>query len=268
VSNSDKLVFVNIICNEKIMAGHSKFKNIQHRKGAQDKKKAKLFTKLVREIIIAAKSGGIDANINPRLRNSIAAARSQNLPKERIDKALAQASDPTDLDNYTECRYEGFYPGGIALIVETLSDNKNRTVSDVRSAFNKYGGNLAETGSVSFMFDHVGKIELPKNIASYEEIFESAIDSGAQDVEEHEDSYIIYTEIESFTASLDFLTEKYVAPLDSGLEWKPQNTILIEDEEKAQKLIKLIDLLEESDDVQTVFGNYEFSDAIITKLMS
>ena len=162
------------------MAGHSKFKNIQHRKGAQDKKRAKVFTKLVREIITAAKIGGIDPAINPRLRNSISAARSQNLPKERIDRALAQASDPTLGDGYTEIRYEGFLPGGIAIIVETLTDNRNRTVSDIRSCFTKYGGNLGESGSVSFMFDHVGKIVYPVSLVNMDQMMEAVIEAGAK----------------------------------------------------------------------------------------
>ncbi len=250
------------------MAGHSKFKNIQHRKGAQDKKRAKLFTKLVREIITAAKIGGVDTTSNPRLRNSILAARSQNLPKERIDKALAQASDPTDLDNYTENRYEGFFPGGIALIIETLTDNKNRTVAEIRSAFTKYGGNLAENGSVSFMFDHVGRIEFPLASISEEQMFEAALNAGAKDVESTETEYIIYTAVESFSSCLDELSTKYGAPLESGIEWKPQNLIIIDDEEKATKLMKMIDMIEESDDVQKVFSNYELSDEIFNKFLN
>ncbi|GAB4165301.1 MAG: YebC/PmpR family DNA-binding transcriptional regulator [Rickettsiaceae bacterium] len=248
------------------MAGHSKFKNIQHRKGAQDKKRAKVFTKLVREIITAAKIGGTDPSSNPRLRNSISAARSQNLPKERIDRALAQASDPGDLDNYTENRYEGFLPGGIAIIVETLTDNKNRTVAEVRSAFSKYGGNLSETGSVSFMFDRVGRIDFLKGVASNDDILETAVEAGADDVISTESGHIIYTDIDSFSSCLDFLTNKYGDPLESEIEWKPQNIIVIDDEEKATKLLKLVDALEESDDVQKVFGNYELSEEIFEKL--
>jgi len=247
------------------MAGHSKFKNIQHRKGAQDKKRAKVFTKLVREIITAAKIGGTDASSNPRLRNSISAARSLNLPKERIDRALAQASDPTSGDNYTEIRYEGFLPGGVAIIVETLTDNKNRTVSDVRSAFSKYGGNLGETNSVSFMFDHLGKIVYPLSIANADQMMEAAIESGADDVISDEDVHAVYTSIELFSEVLEYLTGKFGTPLESELEWKPQNTVLIDDVEKAEKLFKLIDVLEESDDVQKVFGNYELSEELYKK---
>ena len=248
------------------MAGHSKFKNIQHRKGAQDKKRAKLFTKLVREIITAAKIGGIDINNNPRLRSAISAARSQNLPKDRIDKALAQASDPSDTDNYTEIRYEGFVPGGIAIIVETLTDNKNRTVSDIRAAFSKHGGNLGESGSVSFMFDRVGRIEYARSTTPDDEMMESAIEAGASDVESKGMEHFIYTNIESFSDCLEYLSNKYGIPIESEIEWKPQNTILIEDEERATKLLKLIDTLEENDDVQKVFGNYDLSEEIFDKL--
>lgn len=248
------------------MAGHSKFKNIQHRKGAQDKKRAKVFTKLVREIITAAKIGGVDPHNNPRLRSGISAAKSQNLPKDRIEKALAKASDPSDTDNYTEIRYEGFLPGGIAIIVETLTDNKNRTVSDVRTAFSKHGGNLGETGSVSFMFDRVGRIEYAHNVASDDEMMESAIESGANDVESSATEHFIYTDIESFSDCLEYLTKKYDMPTESEIEWKPQNSIMIEDEEKAEKILKLIDVLEESDDVQKVFGNYELSEELFNKL--
>ena len=248
------------------MAGHSKFKNIQHRKGAQDKKRAKLFTKLVREIITAAKIGGIDIKNNPRLRSAISAARSQNLPKDRIDKALALASDPSDTNNYIEIRYEGFVPGGIAIIVETLTDNKNRTVSDVRTAFSKHGGNLGESGSVSFMFDRVGKIEYARNITPDDEMVESAIEAGANDVESKDTEHFIYTDIESFSDCLEYLSNKYGMPIESGIEWKPKNTIFVEDEEKAIKLLKLIDTLEENDDVQKVFGNYDLSEEIFNKL--
>lgn len=248
------------------MAGHSKFKNIQHRKGAQDKKRAKIFTKLVREILTAAKIGVPDPAANPRLRSAITAARSQNLPKERIDKAITQATDLSSIENYSEMRYEGFAPAGIAIIVEALTDNKNRTASEVRSSFTKYGGNLGETGSVSFMFDHLGIIQYPATIETSEQIFESVIEAGAQDVESSEEYHTIYTDIEDFSACLEFLTNKYGPPIESHIGWKPQNIILIEDFERAEKLLKLVDSLEESDDVQKVFGNYEFSEDIYDKL--
>lgn len=247
------------------MAGHSKFKNIQHRKGAQDKKRAKLFTKLVREIITAAKIGGTDPSNNPRLRTSISAARSQNLPKDRIDKAISQAEDPGNNENYMEMRYEGFVPGGIAIIVEALTDNKNRTVAEIRSAFSKHGGNLGETGSVSFMFDRVGKIEYSAELANKFDLMEIAIEVGADDVESDENSVIFYTDPTEFGSCLENLMNKCGDPTDSGLEWKAQNSIVIDDEEKAEKLLKLVDVLEENDDVQKVFGNYELSDKLFEK---
>lgn len=243
------------------MAGHSKFKNIQHRKGAQDKKRAKVFTKLIREIITAAKMG-TDVSNNPRLRNSIAVARSQNLPKDRIDKAISAASDSNNNENYAEIRYEGFASGGIAIIIEALTDNKNRTAAEIRAAFSKFGGNLGETGSNSYMFDHLGVIQYPANLATIEAMFDSSLEAGAKDVISEEDTYLIYTDIENFMQAVDFLTNKYGHPEESYVGWVPKNTIIIEDNDKAEKLLKLVDILEESDDVQKVFGNYELSDAI------
>jgi YebC/PmpR family DNA-binding regulatory protein len=250
------------------MAGHSKFKNIQHRKGAQDKKRAKIFTKLVREIITSAKIGQPDPNNNPRLRAAITAARNFNLPKERIERAIASASEAGNTENYIEIRYEGFAPGNIAIIVEALTDNKNRTASDVRSAFTKFGGNLGETGSVSFMFDHVGIIQYPANIASVEAMLDSVIMAGARDVESNDIEHIVYTDVDNFAECQGFLINKYGSPEESHIGWKAQEIIMIEDRDKAEKLLKFIDLLEESDDVQRVFGNYELSDEIYEELLS
>lgn len=245
------------------MAGHSKFKNIQHRKGAQDKKRAKLFTKLVKEIIVATKSGQADPSMNPRLRTALIAARSQNLPKDRIDKAISQASGSgSDASNYDEIRYEGFAPGGIAIIVEAMTDNRNRTASDVRSSFTKYGGNLGETGSVSFMFDKLGIIEYSASNIKFDDLFEYAAEIGVENIESEEDSYVIYTLIEDFSSVLDLMSKKFGDPSESKIGWRPKNLIMIDDLEKAQKLIKLIDLLEDSDDVQYVFSNYEFTEEI------
>jgi len=248
------------------MAGHSKFKNIQHRKGAQDKKRAKLFTKLVRDIISAARSGGVDSSANPRLRGAIIAARAQNLPKERIDRAISQADDTGHNDNYVAIRYEGYAPGGIAIIVEAETDNKNRTASEVRAAFSKYGGNLGETGSVNFMFDHVGIIQYPATIASPDQIFEASIEAGAEDVVSDEDYHTIYTNIVSFSDVLEFMTNKHGNPEEAHIGWKAQNIIMIEDKERAEKLLKLVDALEDSDDVHQVFGNYEFSEEVCKAL--
>jgi YebC/PmpR family DNA-binding regulatory protein len=248
------------------MAGHSKFKNIQHRKGAQDKKRAKVFTKLVREILTAAKSGQPDPHHNPRLRSALVAARAQNLPKDRIDKAISQATDPGNQDNYIEIRYEGYAPGGIAIIVETLTDNRNRTASEVRSSFTKYGGNLGETGSVNFMFDHLGFIQYPASIASADDILEAAIEAGAMDVESDDMDHVIYTEIEAFSEAVDVLSAKYGPPEESYIGWKPQNLVVIDDKDRAEKLLKLVEMLEDNDDVQRVCGNYELSDEICALL--
>lgn len=245
------------------MAGHSKFKNIQHRKGAQDKKRAKIFTKLVRDIIAAAQSGS-DPTSNARLRGAIIAAKAQNLPKERIEKALK--TDDNDATNYVEMRYEGYAPGGIAIIVEASTDNKNRTASEVRFAFSKYGGNLGETGSVNFMFDHVGMIHYPSSIGSAEAIMEAAIEAGASDVESDEEMHVIYTEVPSFSDVVEFMTNKYGPAEEAHIGWKPQNVIEIDDKERAEKLIKMIDALEDSDDVQNVFGNYVFSESVAKQL--
>lgn len=240
------------------MAGHSKFANIKHRKGAQDKKRAKIFTKLVRDIVSAAKSGAPDPDQNPKLRGAIIAARAQNLPKERIDKAVASASSDEGGDNFVPMRYEGFVSGGVAIIVETETDNKNRTASHVRASFTKYGGNMGETGSVSFMFDHVGIIRYPASIGTADEVFESAIEAGASDAQSDDDYHVIYTEVSGFSDALEYLTEKYGASEEAHIGWKPQNTVEV-DENKAESLLKLIDALEDSDDVQNVFGNFVFA---------
>ena len=240
------------------MAGHSKFKNIQHRKGAQDKKRAKIFTRLVREIITAAKSGAPDPEYNPRLRLAINTARSMNVPKDRIDNAVKQASASNESDNYTEIRYEGYASGGVALIVEALTDNKNRTASEVRSAFSKHGGNLAETGSVSFMFDHVGIISYPCDNLTEDQVFEAAAEAGAYDVENDEDYFQIFTQIDNYHEALEKLSNTLGSPEEADIGWRAENIIEISDEEKAKKLLKMIDALEESDDVQKVYGNYKF----------
>lgn len=248
------------------MAGHSKFKNIQHRKGAQDKKRAKLFTKLVREIITAAKIGNPDPNTNPRLRTAIIAARSQNLPRERIERAISSASEAGGSDNYVEMRYEGYAAGGIAIIVEALTDNKNRTASDVRSSFTKYGGSFGEQGSVSFMFDHCGIMQYSSEKVDYDEMLELAIEAGADDSISDESYHTIYSTIENFSNCLDYLFNKLGDPEESYIGWKPHNLVIIDDKEQAEKLLKMIDMLEDSDDVQRVFGNYEISDRVYGEL--
>lgn len=245
------------------MAGHSKFKNIMHRKGAQDNKRAKLFTKLVREIFIATKLGNPDPEHNTRLRAAIAAARVCNVPKDRIEGAIKKASTTGHGENYDEIRYEGYASGGIAIIVEALTDNRNRTASEVRSAFTKSGGTLGETGSVNFLFDRVGLIEYSVNITSHEEILEHAIEAGADDCYISEDMHTIICKPDELHEVRDFLTSKYDYPEVARLTWKEKEPILITDLDTAEKLIKLVETLEDNDDIQHVCGNYLIDDTII-----
>lgn len=248
------------------MAGHSQFANIKHRKGAQDAKKAKVFTKIIREITVAAKTGQPDPNFNPRLRNALIEARVRNLPKDRIDAAIKKASSTAGGDNFDEIRYEGYAPGGIALIVEALTDNRNRTASEVRSLFTKFGGALGETGSVGFMFDHVGMIQFEEKVAGEEEMFEAILEAGAEEVESNSDIHVVITKTENFSIVRDALIEKFGDPLSAKLDWKAKNSIEVSNLEQAQKLMKLIDALEDCDDVQNVTGNYVFSEEVLAKL--
>jgi YebC/PmpR family DNA-binding regulatory protein len=248
------------------MAGHSQFANIKHRKGAQDAKKAKIFTKIIREITVSAKSGQPDPEFNPRLRNAIIEARNNNMPKDRVDAAIKKVIAGTDGDNFEEIRYEGYAPNGIALIVEALTDNRNRTASEVRSIFTKMGGALGETGSVGFMFDRVGVIQFESKVTSEEKIFESAIEAGADDVEINSEFYIIFTQPENFIAVRDILTKQFGDATSAKLDWKAKNLMEISDLDQAQKLLKMVDLLDDCDDVQNVTGNYSFSDEVVKNL--
>ncbi len=246
------------------MAGHSQFKNIMHRKGAQDKKRAKVFTRLIRELQVAVKSG-TDPDSNPRLRAAILAARAANMPKDNIDRVLKKAEGGGDDANFDEIRYEGYGPGGVALIVDTVTDNRNRTASEVRSAFTKYGGNLGESNSVAFMFDRVGQLIYPVAAASADDMFEAALEAGADDVESAEESHEITCAPEDFNAVREALDTRFGAPEEAGLTWKPQNTIAL-DEDKAASLLKLLDVLDDNDDVQSVSANFEISDEVMAKL--
>jgi YebC/PmpR family DNA-binding regulatory protein len=246
------------------MAGHSQFKNIMHRKGRQDAVKSKLFGKLAREITVAAKLGLPDPAMNARLRAAIIAARAENMSKDSIDRAIKKAQG-NDAESYDEIRYEGYGPGGVAVIVEVLTDNRNRTASDVRSYFTKTGGNLAETGAVSFMFDHVGVVEYDSKVASADAMLEAAIDAGADDVTSSENGHEIYASQENFVDVAKALEAKFGDPRKAGLVWKPQNLIAVDDE-KGEKLFKLMELLNEHDDVQNVYANFEFSDALLSKM--
>jgi len=246
------------------MAGHSQFKNIMHRKGKQDAQRSKIFGKLAREITVAAKLGMPDPAMNPRLRAAVIAARAENMPKDNIDRAIKKALG-NDGENYDEIRYEGYGPGGVALIVEVLTDNRNRTASDVRSYFTKHGGNLAETGAVSFMFDHVGVVEYPVGAADADAMLEAAIEAGAEDVSSDEDGHEVYTAQDALAEVAKVLEAKFGEARKTALIWKPQNTIAVEDE-AGEKLVKLVDLLNEHDDVQNVYANFELSDALVAKL--
>lgn len=248
------------------MAGHSQFANIKHRKGAQDKKRAKLFTKLLREITVAAKMGQPDPDFNPRLRNAIIDARSSNVPKDRIEAAVKKVAAGTDNDNFEEVRYEGYAPGGIALIVEALTDNRNRTAGEVRSIFSKGGGSLGETGSVNFMFDHVGVVEYDGGKASDEEFFEVAIEAGAEDVESGDGYHVALSSVEDFAVVRDVLIEKFGDPISAKIQWKAKDALEIDDVDKAQKILKLVDNLEDCDDVQNVSGNYAFGEEVLRGL--
>ena len=246
------------------MAGHSKFKNIQFRKGAQDKKRAKVFAKLAKEITVAAKMGMPDPDYNPRLRTAILAARAQNMPKDNIERAIKKSTDAGG-ENYEEVRYEGFGPGGVGLIVETLTDNRNRTASDVRAVFSKHGGNLGETGAVSFMFDRVGAITYPSASASAEAMLEAAIEAGADDCTSDSDGHELICAPDSLHEVAGALEDKFGAPESARIIWKPQNTIDVDDE-KAETLLELLDALDDNDDVQQVYSNFEISDSVMERL--
>jgi YebC/PmpR family DNA-binding regulatory protein len=246
------------------MAGHSQFKNIMHRKGRQDAQKSKLFGKLAREITVSAKLGTPDPAMNPRLRAAMVAARQENMPKDNIERAVKKALG-SESENYDEIRYEGYGPGGVAVIVEALTDNRNRAASDIRSFFTKSGGNLGETGSVSFMFDHTGIIEYDRSVASDDAMLDAAIEAGADDVASGEEGHEIYASQGTFREVAKALEAKFGEPRKAAMTWKPHNTIAVDDE-TGEKLLKLMDLLNEHDDVQNVFANFEVSDALMAKM--
>ena len=246
------------------MAGHSQFKNIMHKKGKQDAIRAKLFSKLGREITVAAKLGLPDPAMNARLRAAVIDARAENMPKDNIDRAIRKASG-SDGENYDEVRYEGYAPGGVAVIIEALTDNRNRTAGDIRSYFTKAGGALAETGAVSFMFDRVGLILFDKAVASDDAMLEAAIEAGADDVLSGPEGHEVITALESLREAQKALEAKFGEPRKAALVWRPQNTIQVDDE-AGEKILKLIGTLEDNDDVQTVYANYEISDALMARL--
>ena len=249
------------------MAGHSKFKNIMHRKGAQDKKRAKVFSRLGREISVAVKVGGSDPESNIRLRSAISSAKSLNMPKDNIDRAIkkGQGNDPES--NYEEVRYEGYGPAGVAIIVEALTNNKNRTAAEIRSTFSKFGGNLGESGSVSFSFDRLGNISLDKNLVKEDELLNFLIENDTDDYEVSENEYSIFCDQNNLHYLNEKISEKYGQTNFSNLIWKSKNNINI-NKDNADKLFKLLEILEDNDDVQVVSSNFEVDDAVMSHLTS
>ncbi|MGC6328525.1 YebC/PmpR family DNA-binding transcriptional regulator [Rhizorhabdus sp. FW153] len=246
------------------MAGHSKFKNIMHRKGAQDKKRSALFSKLSREITVAARMGLPDPAMNARLRQAVITARKEGLPKDNIERSINKAAGGDDT-NYEEIRYEGFGPGGVALIIEALTDNRNRTATNVRTAVSKNGGNLGAGGSVSHGFDRLGLINYPASAGDPDKVFEAALEAGAEDVTSSEEGHEIWTAIDSLHEVAKAL-ETVLGEADGAkLAWRPQTQVSV-GEEDAAKLLKLIDALDDDDDVQTVWGNYDVPEEVMAKL--
>ncbi|HVJ43925.1 MAG TPA: YebC/PmpR family DNA-binding transcriptional regulator [Dongiaceae bacterium] len=252
------------------MAGHSQFKNIMYRKGAQDAKRAKVFTKIIRELTVAARTGQADPAANPRLRAAVIAAREANMPKDTMERAIKRGAGGEDNTNYDEVRYEGYGPGGIAVIVEALTDNRNRTASEIRTAFNKAGGNLGETNSVSFMFERKGVIVYPTKTAkgaaiSADAVFEAALEAGADNVESDAETHTVTCATDDFSAVRDALEAKFGEAREAKLQWVPLNATTV-DAETAQSLMKLIDTLEDNDDVQNVYANFEVSEETLASL--
>jgi YebC/PmpR family DNA-binding regulatory protein len=246
------------------MAGHSQFKNIMHRKGRQDAMRSKMFSKLAREITVAAKMGTPDPAMNPRLRLAVQNAKAESMPKDNIQRAINKAVGG-DAENYDEVRYEGYGPGGVAVIVEALTDNRNRTASNVRAAFTKAGGALGETGSVSFLWDRVGEITYRADAADAEKVMEAAIEAGADDIQSDEESHVIQCAFESVGDVSKALEDALGEAESVKIVWKPQTNVPV-DEERAQSLIKLVGNLEDDDDVQNVYANFEVDDATLAKL--
>jgi YebC/PmpR family DNA-binding regulatory protein len=245
------------------MAGHSHWKGIMHRKGAQDAKRAKIFTKLIRELTVSAKQGLPDPAFNPRLRAAILAARAANMSRDTIERAIKKGSGGEG-GGYEEVRYEGYGPGGTAIIVEALTDNRNRTASEVRSAFGKHGGALGETGSVSFQFQRVGRITYPASAGSAERVFEVALEAGANDVESWDDGHEVYCDTERLNEVREALEKELGEPESARLTWRPSARVPVPDE-TAETLFKLIDVLEDNDDVQAVVANFDVSDDALAR---
>jgi YebC/PmpR family DNA-binding regulatory protein len=247
------------------MAGHSQFKNIMYRKGAQDKKRAKIFTKIIRELTTAARSGLPDPAANPRLRAAVLSARQANMPRDTVERAIRRGSGGEGGEAYEEVRYEGYGPGGVAVIIEALTDNRNRTASEIRAAFTKAGGALRETNSVSFMFGRIGEISYPAATASVDDMFEAVIEAGAENVESDAEQHLITCAPEDLNTVRDALENRLGPATAAHLVWRPKTTAPI-DEEIATTLFKLLEALEDSDDVQNVYANFEVTEDVMARL--
>ena len=247
------------------MAGHSKFKNIMHRKGAQDKKRAKTFSRLGKEIAVAVKTGGVDPESNIRLRSAINTAKNLNMPKDNIERAVKKGEGNDPDSNYEEVRYEGYGPEGTAIIVEAMTNNKNRTAAEIRSIFSKSGGNLGESGSVSFGFKRLGAITIEKNLATEEEIFDFSVENGSEDLEVNEEDYVIYCEQSVLHTLNNKIISKFGSTKSADLIWKSDTSVEVE-KDSAEKLFKLLNALEDNDDVQGVSSNFEVSEEILASL--
>ena len=246
------------------MAGHSQFKNIMHRKGAQDAKRAKMFTKIIRDITVAARANP-DPNANPKLRAAMTEAREVNMPKDTVERAIKRGAGGEDAGNYEDVRYEGYGPGGAAIIIEALTDNRNRTASEVRTIFSKHGGTLGETNSVSFMFERVGLIRYPAKAASADAMFEAALEAGAGNVESSDAGHDVTCAPDDFSAVATGLEKKFGAPEKAGLTWRPLNTVAVSGE-AAETLLKMLDALDDNDDVRNVTSNFEVPDEVMARL--
>ncbi len=247
------------------MAGHSKFKNIMHRKSAQDAKRSKLFTRVIRELTVASRSGSPDPDQNPRLRAAVLAAKAANMGNETIARAIRRGSGASEGEDYEEVRYEGYGPGGVAIIVEAVTDNRNRTASDVRAAFSKHGGALGETNSVTFLFSRVGLVQFPVDRASADDVFEAALDAGASEVESGDDGHEVLCSPDELNDVREALESRFAAAETAELSWRPSSTVDV-DEDRAETLFKLLDALEDNDDVQSVAANFSVSDDVMAKL--
>jgi len=247
------------------MAGHSQFKNIMHRKGAQDARRARQFAKLIREITVAARSGLPEFASNPRLRAAVLAARQANMPKDTVERAIKKASGAGGSDEYAEVRYEGYGPAGVAIIVEALTDNRNRTASDMRAAFSRHGGALGETNSVNFLFRRIGLIRYPANAASPETVLEAAIEAGAEDAASDAEAHEVTCAPEDFPTVREALEARFGDPETARLEWRPVTTVSL-DEPRAAAVMKLVDALDENDDVQNVYANFDIPETVMEKL--